>query len=280
MPWEAIVGTATVAGVVAGIVFGVTELLARWDDEDGVPVDERLELIDFEFSADPVGVTVLEYVGPGEVAVVSPYPELAGDTGAESELHNALVLTFRNPSDDPAVLTGLKLVLHEVLYIAGCGSGPGGGVWASLNFNFRFPNNPAGPWEKVNPQNFSVAPHGVDALSVTIGPENREEKIMLWHFSVYGVSTGGGEVHWGDGFGLHLGALHGDLEVLGDASAIDYHDYVIGDQDPHSPDILRNCAADRAATLETFTTVNTDVPVATHPGLPGLIATFREIGER
>lgn len=273
--WPLILNISAVAGVVAGIVFGAAELISNAGDNnsDSVPADERLELVDFEFSTRPARVTVLEYLEPGDTAKKSPYPERSATPGEESELHYPLVVTLRNPSDDPAVLTGVKLVVHEVITAVSCGTGPGGGVAASLNFSCRFPTTLSAPWEQVNPQNFAVEAHSVDALSITAGPEATAGNILLWRFSVFGVSKGGREAHWGDGVGVTFEeSLRAELETTGDISKLSYEAYVVGDSDLVSRETIRACAARTAKTVEQLTAGAT-----AHPGIPPLVAAYRKI---
>lgn len=198
-PWEAIGGITAVAGVVVAVVFGVMELTKPDTESQVLPADERLELVDVEFAAEPVDVAVLEELGPGGQPKESPGP---GKKGIDTEPHFPLVITLRNPADDPAVLTGVKVVVHEVIDAPPCGSAFGGDVQISANYDFWFPIDLDGAWSKVNPQNFAVEPHAVDALSITIGPDLADAIISsVWRFSVYGVSKGGREAHWGDGIG-------------------------------------------------------------------------------
>jgi hypothetical protein len=275
--WQTILNISAVAGVVSGIVFGAAELISNLNSGE-VPVDERLELVDVEFSARPAKVTVLEYVEPGNAPSVSPFREQPGKPAKESELQYPLTVTLRNPGGDPAVLTGVKLVIHQIMVVASCGTGPGGGVSASLNFDFRFPVALAAQWEKVNPQNFTVAAHAVDALSITAGPETIPGTVLLWKFSVFGVSKGGNQAHLGDGVGMTLAdALQAELETTGDVSRLPYEAYVVGDSTTVSRETIRACAGRTAKSVEEFTATGGNGPSAVHPGVPALIAAYRKI---
>lgn len=264
--WEAVGGITAVASLVVGIVFGVIELTKEPSKggDDTPPADERLELVDVEFAADPVDVTVLELVRVGERPIVSAKP---GKSGVDNEPYRPLVITLRNPADDPAVLTGVRLTVHEVLPVPTCGPQQRSSVSTSLNFDFRFPSPFGGAWSGTNPQNFVVAAHGVDALSVTMGPELvDDDTASVWRFSVFGVSQGGTQWHWADGLATDFGG----------ASAEAYREYVWRDAPKrgYSEQDVAACAAQRLRQLEELAGQDEDLVV--HPGFTGLVGAFRE----
>jgi hypothetical protein len=258
--WDAVAAVTAVAGLVlAAAVWLVPPL--PWGG--GTPVDERLELVDVEFGGEATNVLVLEDLPPGREATVSPRPGYV-PTGADKAVGSAaLVITLRNPTDDTAVLTGVKLVVHEVVAAKPCGRPSGGGVAASVNYDFRFD---AAPWSQVNPQNFAVAPRGVDALSITMGPFVDSATIDVWRFSVYGVSTGGNEIHWADGVAANVGP-----------EPVDHRAYIWDLFDPatDSAEAVRSCAAEMAEALGRLLGAAGDgVPFVVQPAVRDLVAEY------
>jgi hypothetical protein len=253
--WQAVGGITAIVTVLVGIVFGIAEL--RKDPK--APVDTSLEVVDVEFAANPAEVTVLSEAVKGE------QPAAPASTGAGTQPQPALVITMRNPADDPAVLTGLKLVVHETLLIPGCGPAQGGGIDTSLNYDFRFPTPLSQPWSHVNPQNFGVDPHGVDALSITMGPQRADEIVVTWRFSVYAVAKGGLQAHWADGIASNTPG-NGDFSgyVRGDPSAPGYDEQA-----------MRQCAARQVAQLDALAGRAGSKAVA-EPGFTALRDAHRE----
>lgn len=264
VPWQEIGVVATVAGVVVALSLGVLEFLNRPTDNSSLPPDERLELVDLEF-ADPQPVAILEYVGAGERPTVSASAQPSSTQTTESELHRPVVLTLRNPSDDTAVLTGVKLVVHQTYDGGYCGIG-GGAVSVSMNYEFRFPSTVVEvPWAGINPKNFAVQPHEVDALSITMGPDLQVDT-LLWRFSLYGVSSGGREAHWGDGIAINR---EGSIE--------DYKDAVLGDYDRNA-DVAeaQECARRHLERLEDALSSFSNSKIV-HPGIAIHLDALRQI---
>jgi hypothetical protein len=263
LSWEAVGGITAIAGVVAAVVFGVLQAVAPAQSPEptpgvsSVPADERLELVDLKASRDPVDVPV-GYVSDGE----SKTPA----TGGETEKRRALVVTLRNSDQDPAILTGVKLVVHSTLSPLGCGPGAGGGVVSSLNYDFRFPEKLQEPWTHVDPQVFEVAPHEADALSITMGPEGGTGLSLIWRFSVYGVSKGGKEAYWGDGVWTDYY----------EASEADYARYVRGESPKPVDAEVRSCAAEVLRGLKSFTA---DSSLIVHPGVTAMIDYYQRLAQ-
>ncbi|MFF4879453.1 hypothetical protein [Micromonospora sp. NPDC000668] len=272
MSWNAVTGITGVAALVVGIVLGFLQWVAPPNvdkpGEDAPPADERLELVDAEFDPIPRPVTVLEDVGPGEPLRISPHPETSPAAGANTEQRLKLVLTQRNPSDDPAVLTGVKLVVHRIFRAPVCGAPTGGGIHPSLNYDFHFPEALSEPWSQVNPQNFTVAPRSVDALSITMGPRISGELGVIWRFSVYAVSKGGKEAHWVDGVAT-------DYPPVDDE---DYRRYIWAEpRKAVDTDRVRRCAAEAAEKLQEFVRGGDPPASVMHPGVDRLIAAYRRM---
>jgi hypothetical protein len=257
-----------VAGVVAGIVFSILQLTVADSepDETELPPDDRLELIDLEYANRPINVPVRGQYDAGEDSM---RPVTPGETSPQ----RPLVLTFRNPSGSAAVLTGIKLVIHETHHVRACGKGNGGGgVDPTLNYDFGFPADLKDPWEKVNGQNFSIPAHGVDALSVTVGPDiSIKNDVTLWRFSIYGVSSGGRESHWGD------------VVAMEEMTFEDQKAYVWGSlrADGLTKDLageVRNCSAHTADQVEAFRHGGS-MPSVEHPSVAGLVAAHRAVAQ-
>lgn len=83
-----------------------------------------------------------------------------------------------------------------------------------------------------------MEPHGVDALSITMGPETDGGLVAARRFSVYAVSKAGLEAHWGDGVASNVPP----------APAAAYEEYVIGDptRPGYDPEAVRRCTAQQA----------------------------------
>jgi hypothetical protein len=267
--WEAIGGITAVAALVASVVFGILQVATAPEDSppaaSALPADERLELVEVEFDTRPAEVTVLEELFPGAVPSVSPNPRASVPPGASTVRRVPLLVTLRNPSGDTAVLTGVKLVVHETGEAQVCGKPTGGGVSASLNYDFRFPTNEDQPWSRVNPQNFAVAPGAVEALSVTMGPMNSGELLTVWRFSVYGVSKGGREAHWADG-----------VAVEGPPRADGFGEYIWpSPRNPAEVGQVRACAAAAADRLQVMIDAPASVTRVVHPDVQPLLAAYR-----
>ncbi|MBQ1019826.1 hypothetical protein KBX71_18435 [Micromonospora sp. D93] len=272
MSWNAVTGITGVAALVVGIVLGFLQWIAppgaNQPESKAPPADERLELVDAEFDPTPKPVTVLEDVFPGHPFEVSPYPETSPAPGANTLQRLKLVLTQRNPSDDPAVLTGVKLVVHRTFRTPVCGDPMGGGVNPSLNYDFHFPEALSAEWSQVNPQNFTVAPRSVDALSITMGPRIGGDLGLVWRFSIYAVSKDGKEAHWVDGVATEYPPL--DDEV--------YRSFIwAGPQPASDTDRVRRCAAEAAEELQEFVSDGDPPATVVHPGVDRLIAAYRRM---
>ena len=270
-PWEAVAGAAAVAGVVVAAVLGVAQLLTAAPDDQppAADADSRLELVDVEFSQQPVMVTVLDYVDPEGNPVVLPTTEATA--GAPSEERHALVITLRNNADQPAVLTGVKLVVHETMLVVPCSGQIGGGVAPSLNYDFRFPApvNATKPWSALSPLNFTVDPRSVDALSITVGPEISDSgwTLLLWRFSIYGVTKGGTETLWGHGVSMD--------PMAGTKGQFD--EFVRGPSpEENTPEKMSSCARERQGDIEAFTRARGGAVI--HPGTDALLAAYRRLG--
>lgn len=168
--------------------------------------DEALEIADFEFAPEATNVTVLEVLDPGQEPSVEPFPETSAAAGADSIAARPLRVTFRNSTDDAAIITGISVVIHELITSPYCGKSLGGWEAPSVNYNFRFPprlDQESQPWSATNPENFSVPAHSVDAMSITIGPAHlRVDLVEIWKFSIYGITKPGTLTHWGSGIGM------------------------------------------------------------------------------
>ncbi|MEV6368818.1 hypothetical protein AB0L86_18230 [Micromonospora musae] len=259
-----------VVGLVATIVFSVLQLTTADSPEAAAPPDERLELVEAEFAAKAAAIRVLEEVPPDAEPSVSPYPEpsAAADAASRPTLH--LLITLRNPTEETAVLTGVKLVVHEQLQAPVCGRTSGGGISDSLNYSFRFPADPPGSWSQVNPQNFAVAPRGVDALSVSMGPELTGDVLPVWRFSVYGVSKGGREALWADGVATEFATT--------DESP--YTDYIWPQpRERGEEERIRTCAADAEQRLRRLAEA-AGPDAVTHPGFTALLGAYRTLAVR
>ncbi|GAA1297089.1 hypothetical protein Psi02_13860 [Planotetraspora silvatica] len=272
LSWEAVGGITAIAGVVAAVVFGVLQMVAPADETEptrgtpsvsAVPADERLELVDLSPSREPVDVPVSQYESDGRTTAPS-----AGSTvpGGDSRERRALVVTLRNSTEDTALLTGVKLVVHSTFVPSTCEGGGGEGVKATLNYDFRFPEKLQGSWAHTEPQVFAVQPHDADALSITMGPEEEAGLTLMWRFSVYGVSKGGKEAYWGDG-------VWTDYYELSDA---DYASYVLGDSPKPVDDEVRACAAQVLSGLRNFTAGSS---LVVHPGVTAMIDYYRRLAE-
>ncbi|GAA4594737.1 hypothetical protein GCM10023194_62490 [Planotetraspora phitsanulokensis] len=266
LTWEAVGGITAIAGLVAAVVFGVLQAVAPSQSAEpttsgvpAVPADERLELVALSPSREPVDVPVSAYVSNNRTAV----PTAPGDESRESR---ALVVTLRNSDEDTALLTGVKLVVHSTFVPLACGSPAGEGVKTTLNYDFRFPKDLQGPWTHTEPQVFAVTPHDVDALSITMGPEEEAGMTLMWRFSVYGVSKGGKEAYWGDGVWTDYYEMSDD----------DYARYVLGDPPEPVDDKVRSCAADVLKGLESFTA---DPSLVVHPGVTAMIDYYRRLAQ-
>ncbi|GII29075.1 hypothetical protein Pmi06nite_25170 [Planotetraspora mira] len=263
LSWEAVGGITAIAGVVAAVVFGVLQVVAPTESSEpspgvsAVPADERLELVGMQASRDPVAVPVRS-ISDGDVSTVP--------TGGETEERRALVVTLRNSDQDPAILTGVKLVVHSTLRPIGCGPGEGDAVLPSLAYDFRFPATLSEPWTHVDPQVFEVAPHEADALSITMGPEKGAGMSLMWRFSVYGVSKGGKEAYWGDGVWTDYY----------EASEADYARYVRGESPKPIDDEVRSCAAGVLRGLKSFTA---DSSLIVHPGVTAMIDYYQRLAQ-
>ncbi|MEU6202558.1 hypothetical protein ABZ814_03070 [Micromonospora musae] len=268
--WEAVAGVTAVVGLAATIVFSVLQLTTADSPEAAPPPDERLELVEAEFAGESTAVTVLEEVPPGAQPNVSPYPEASAGADAPSLPALRLLVTLRNPTEETAVLTGVKLVVHEALQAPVCGRPSGGGIAASVNYSFRFPANLPGPWSQTNPQNFAVAPRGVDALSVSMGPELTADVLTVWRFSVHGVSKGGREVHWADGVATEYATTDEDT----------YTDYVWPKpRNQGGEEEIRACAADAEQRLRRLAEA-AGPDAVTHPGFTALLGAYRTLAAR
>lgn len=291
--WEAVVGIATVAGVIVGAVFGVASLMQAPENQahtpenqphasesvqtaEGEPADRGLELVDVEFSQQLEDVTVQEELSAGELHPVK--------TPGRKEQHRTLVVTLRNTGDDTAVLTAVKVVVLHAMRTPYCGSGYGGGISVSLDYDFRFSTDSLSrgstwePWSQTNSQNFAVAPHAVDALSITVGPDLHEPNHrvgdplpLLWRFSVYGIFKGGKEAYWGDAIGISS-----ELTPAG------YRDAVlsppgVGAEISLSEAELRGCANQALKDLELLTRSDQDISVISHPSIADLMGVYHEL---
>ncbi|TDC37393.1 hypothetical protein E1211_10440 [Micromonospora sp. 15K316] len=268
--WEAVAGVTAVVGLVATIVFSVLQLTTADSPEAAPPPDERLELVEAEFAGESTAVTVLEEVPPDGRPSVSPYPEVsaAADAASRPALH--LLVTLRNPTEETAVLTGVKLVVHEALQAPVCGRPSGGIVRASVNYSFRFPTDLAGSWSRTNPQNFAVAPRDVDALSVTMGPELSANVLTVWRFSVYGVSKGGREALW----------AHGVATEFATTDEEPYTGYIWPQpRERGEQDRIRTCAADAEQRLRRLAEA-AGPDAVTHPGFTALLGAYRTLAAR
>ncbi|MEH1163946.1 hypothetical protein V6V47_01010 [Micromonospora sp. CPCC 205539] len=192
-------------------------------------------------------------------------PPAAGRSPLEAR---PLVLTFRNGSDEPAVLTGVKVVVHDTYKLVTCGLPEGGGEESTYNYDFIFPDDTSSAWTGTGSRNFSVAPHSVEALSVTIGPD-RSGNLLLWRFSLYGSFKGGREVHWGDGVGI---------EGF-DVSVAQYERYAAGSGPMGAPEDMRRCGAETADQIRAFAQPNPASPQLVYPLVQRLIAGYEALAQ-
>jgi hypothetical protein len=261
--WDAVVAVTGLASLVMAVAVWLLPPLP-WGG--GTPVDERLELVDVEFGAEATNVLVLEDLPPGREATVTPRPGYVPTGSDDTSRRSALVITLRNPTDDTAVLTGVKLVVHEAVIAEPCGPPSGGRIAASVNYDFRFG---AVPWSQVHPQNFAVPPRDVDALSVTMGPAVDDPiGIDVWRFSVYGVSAGGKEIHWADGVAANLGP-----------DPVDHRAFIWDSFDPatDSAEAVRTCAAEKARALRSLLGEPADaVPFVVQSAVSDLVAAYEQ----
>ncbi|WP_020519410.1 hypothetical protein [Catelliglobosispora koreensis] len=243
--WEAIGGITAIAGLVVAAVFGVLELLP----DRQAPVDERLELVDLEFAPDAADVADLR--------------------GGDAYPRPVLLVTLRNPADDTAVLTGVKLVVRDLLRVPGCGLASGGDLGPTLNYDFKFPVA-QGDWEETSPRNFAVAPRSADALSITMGPKQSDDHLVfLWRFSVYGVSAAGREAHWGDGIAINI-----------HASPQGYEEYVWGERSPSITEVqVRACAGTRAKEIASYLAKHSDATLR-HREIASLLTGFQSMAAK
>jgi hypothetical protein len=259
--WEAVGAIAGVVSLLAGVVIGVMQLRGPQAVSGPEPTpasratgaatsppvgsDEALELVEVEF-------------GDG--------PPAAGRTQWETR---PLVVTLRNGSDEPAVLTGVKLVVHDTYKVPTCGLPVGGGIAPTYDYEFRFPVDMTTPWVGTGGRNFLVAPRSVDALSVTMGPDESGNQ-LLWRFSLSGIFKGGREVHWGDGVGM---------EGF-DVPAAQYEQYAAGFGPVGTPEDMRRCGAETADRILAYTSPSPASPQLIYPLVPRLLAGYEGLAKR
>ncbi|SNS75664.1 hypothetical protein SAMN05421812_101670 [Asanoa hainanensis] len=212
-----------------------------------------------EYGQEAAEVAVTGMLEPGAPTTEPPAPDT---TPARVR---PLVLTLRNTGDNPLVLTGLKVVVHEVFTVPSCASVAGGEVAPTLNYDFRFPVPSTGEWSATGPQNFAVEPRSVDALSVTIGPAASGAAVYAWRYSVYAVVKDGQEILWGGGVGTD------GFEV----SASDYEAYTrYGVPSGSSPAEIRACADNVVKTVRGYIDQPTGPAHAVQPELDNMIEAY------
>lgn len=228
----------------------------------GSPPDDLLELVEMEYGQEAAQVAVTGMMDLGAASAGPPPPD------AQPIKARPLVLTLRNTGDNPLVLTGLKLVVHEVFQVPTCATAVGGGVSPTLNYDFRFPVPPAGEWSATEPQNFAVKPRSVDALSVTIGPAESGDPVYVWRYSVYAVVKQGREILWGGGVGTD------GFEV----SADDYRAYTrYGTPTNASPAEIRACAREVVEKVRGYSGQSVQPTFAVQPEIENLIEAYEEL---
>ncbi|GIF62357.1 hypothetical protein Ais01nite_03920 [Asanoa ishikariensis] len=229
------------------------------------PADDLLELVEMEYGQEAAEVEVTGMLEPGAPTADPPEPD------TKPVKVRPLVLTLRNTGDNPLVLTGLKVVVHEVLMVPACATEGGGGVAPTLNYEFRFPVPPTSEWSATGPQNFAVEPRSVDALSVTIGPAASGDAVYVWRYSVHAVVKDGREILWGGGVGTD------GFEV----SVDDYLAYTVYGQDSGaSPAAIRACADEVVETVQGYIDQSTAPAFAVQSEVEHLIEAYQRLASK
>jgi hypothetical protein len=245
---------ATVIGMVVGLLTYLRPPVAPNPAQQSP--DDRLELVSMVPAAKPYDAPVLGDVDGGGQA---PPRQSTGET----RKRRSLQITLRNQTDNPAVLTAIRVVVKSSYTAELCGYGSGGGIDSSLDYQFRFDSEGRLPWSHTEPQQFQVAPHAVDALTVTIGPLRDAFPHYLWKFSVSGLLKDGREVPWGEAIWSDYYELKEDV----------YRDLILGRSPP--PEAARSACAKRAeAGLRKYIAGD---GIVLHPGIRDLLACYQEL---
>lgn len=154
-----------------------------------------------------------------------------------------VLITLANETDNPSVMTEIRVDVHEMVEIYDCGEAIGGSIVIGTLYDFKIPNQV--PWSGTQTQNFVVNPRSVEAFATTVGPMYGDLSMRVFRSSISAQTTSDGQLELGQIVGVDV--YDPDFGYAEDFIA----QYRASNS--YAPGVIANCASQMLEMIEGLT---------------------------